>query len=229
MRRADRLFQIVERLRRRSTVITARELADEFGVSERTIYRDISDLCVSGVAIEGEAGVGYRLPRGSFDLPPMMFSAEEIEALVLGSRVVEAWGDVGLARAAQQAVSKIEAVIPRELRKKLRATPLFAVNSKQDISNVGELLSQVRSALNSRHKVTLNYKDKDGATTLRTLWPLGLFYWAPTWTLGAYCELREGFRNFRLDRITALEVGAETFPIVTGRTVEDLIAFYQNE
>jgi predicted DNA-binding transcriptional regulator YafY len=229
MRRADRLFQIVERLRRRNTVTTARQLAEALSVSERTIYRDISDLCLSGVPIEGEAGVGYRLPRGSFDLPPLMFSPEEVEALVLGSRVVEAWGDASLARAAQQAVAKIEAVIPQTLRSKLRATPLFAVGPLQSNRQVAEYLGQLRSAVAAQHKVALTYVDRDGSSTQRTLWPLGLFYWAPTWTLGAYCELRGGFRNFRLDRIRKLEVGPATFPLVPGRSVEDLIAFCQGD
>src|SRR5690242_8621634 len=116
MRRADRLFKIVQHLRRRRTVVTAADLARELEVSERTIYRDMADLLASGVPIEGEAGVGYRLPRGAFDLPPLMFTEDEIEALVLGARVAKGWGDVALARAAEDVLSKIEAVLPAKLK-----------------------------------------------------------------------------------------------------------------
>src|SRR5437899_1479879 len=110
MRRADRLFQIVQRLRRRG-VTTAAQLAQALEVSERTVYRDVRDLQLSGVPILGEAGVGYALPRG-FDLPPLMFTEEELEALVVGARMVQAWGDQKLARAAEDALSKIETVVP---------------------------------------------------------------------------------------------------------------------
>src|SRR6478672_5470891 len=125
MRRADRLFQIVQRLRRRPTVVTARELARELEVSERTIYRDIADLLVSGVPIEGEAGIGYRLPRGAFDLPPLMFTEDEIEALVLGARVVKGWGDPALARAAEDVLAKVESVLPAKLKDRVADATLF--------------------------------------------------------------------------------------------------------
>src|ERR1700757_3377351 len=117
MRRADRLFRIVQRLRRRG-VTTASELAEALGVSDRTIYRDVQDLVLSGVPVQGEAGVGYALPR-SFDLPPLMFDEDEIEALVLGARIVESWADASLARAARNVLSKVEVVLPARLRDRI--------------------------------------------------------------------------------------------------------------
>jgi predicted DNA-binding transcriptional regulator YafY len=131
MRRADRLFRIVQRLRRRTAVVTAARLAHELEVSERTIYRDVADLVASGVPIEGEAGVGYRLPRGGFDLPPLMFNEEEIEALVLGARVVKGWGDPALARAAEDVLTKVEAVLPPKLKGRIADATLFALNLRE--------------------------------------------------------------------------------------------------
>src|SRR5215831_14294846 len=127
MRRADRLFQIVQRLRRRGAVVTAARLARELEVSERTIYRDIADLLASGVPIEGAAGVGYRLPPAAFDLPPLMFTEDEIEALVLGARVVKGWGDPALARAADDVLTKVEAVLPPKLKDRVAGATLFAI------------------------------------------------------------------------------------------------------
>ena len=201
MRRADRLFQIVQRLRRRGAVVTAAALARELEVSERTIYRDVADLVASGVPITGEAGVGYRLPRGAFDLPPLMFTEEEIEALVLGARVVESWADPALARAAADVLAKVEVVLPAALRERIAGATLFALNLRERQA-VGDRLTTLRAAVRERRKIRLSYVDGGGQPTARTVWPLGLFYWGLTWTTGAYCELRDGFRNFRLDRIT---------------------------
>jgi len=226
MRRADRLFQIVQRLRRRGAVVTAAVLARELEVSERTIYRDVADLVASGVPITGEAGVGYRLPRGAFDLPPLMFTEEEIEALVLGARVVESWADPALARAAADVLAKVEVVLPAALRERIAGATLFALNLR-DREAVGDRLSTLRAAVRQRRKVRLEYVDRDGQPTARTVWPLGLFYWGLTWTTGAYCELRDGFRNFRLDRITTLAVTDDRFTPTPGRTLQDLFDYYR--
>jgi predicted DNA-binding transcriptional regulator YafY len=228
MRRADRLFQIVQRLRRRASVVTAAELARELEVSERTVYRDVADLLASGVPIEGEAGVGYRLPRGAFDLPPLMFTEDEIEALVLGARVVKGWGDPALARAAEDVLAKVEVVLPPKLRDRIAGATLFALNMRRK-DEFAPHLTLLRGAIRQKRKVDLDYVDRASQATTRTVWPLGLFYWGLTWTLGGWCELRTGFRNFRLDRIARAEVTDLRFVETPGRTLRDLFAYYREE
>ena len=226
MRRADRLFQIVERLRRRKAV-TAAALADELAVSERTIYRDVADLIASGVPILGEAGVGYALQKG-FDVPPLMFDEEEIEALVLGARIVESWGDAALARAARRALNKVEAVLPRRLRDRIPDATLFAPGFHVRAAvNAG--LGPLRAAVRDRRKVRFAYQDRTGVASTRTVQPLGIFYWGVTLSLGAWCEMRQDFRNFRLDRMRELETTKETFLPQPGRTLRDLFLHYQAE
>ena len=220
MRRADRLFRIVQRLRRRG-VTTARDLALALEVSERTVYRDVRDLLLSGVPIQGEAGVGYALDR-SYELPPLMFDEDEIEALVLGARIVRAWADPKLARAAEEALQKIEGVLPPRLKQKLAEAALYA----PDFHIKAELrsgLSELRLAVREQKKARFRYLDKARAGSERTVQPLGLYYWGQTWTLAAWCELREGFRNFRVDRIEGLSVTAERFEQVPGRTLADFV------
>lgn len=226
MRRADRLFQIVQRLRGRGPV-TAATLGRELEVSPRTIYRDVQDLVLSGVPIQGEAGVGYALPR-SFDLPPLMFDEAEIEALVLGARIVESWADPELARAARNVLSKVEVVLPARLRDRIPDATLFAPGFHvRAAANAG--LGALRGAIRARRKVTLSYRDRGDAPTERTVQPLGVFYWGASWSLGAWCELRRDFRNFRLDRVTKLDVLEETFAAEPGRTLTDLFRHYAAE
>ncbi|HVZ72436.1 MAG TPA: YafY family protein [Polyangia bacterium] len=226
MRRADRLFQIVQRLRGRGPV-TAATLARELEVSPRTIYRDVQDLVVSGVPVLGEAGVGYALPK-SFDLPPLMFDEDEIEALVLGARIVESWADAALARAARNVLSKVEVVLPPRLRDRIPDAALFAPGfGVRKATSAG--LSELRGAIKSRRKVALAYKDRAESSTARTVQPLGVFYWGASWSLGAWCELRRDFRNFRLDRVTKLEVLDETFAAEPGRTLKDFFQQYEDE
>jgi len=222
MRRADRLFQIIQFLRTRR-VTTALWLAQRLEVSERTIYRDIKDLMLSGVNIEGEAGVGYVVRRG-FDLPPLMFSKEEISALTLGARIVESWADQSLATAAQSALSKIESVLPDELKDTPEKTPLFAPMT-QIRPDVASKMAQVRIATEERKKIVLDYSDAKQVITQRIIWPLGLFFWGAVWTIGAWCELRQAFRIFRLDRIRTLTVLDEFYPHEQGKTLEDLINY----
>ena len=200
MRRADRLFQIVQRLRRRG-VTTCAQLAAALEVSERTIYRDVQDLQLSGVPVLGEAGVGYALPKG-YDLPPLMFTEEEIEALVLGARIVKSWSDPQLARAAEDVLAKVESVLPARLRERIPDAALFAP-SFHVRGALTHSLQPLRSAVRDRKKVRFRYQDKQQAPSERTVQPLGLFYWGSAWSLGAWCELREDFRNFRVDRIEA--------------------------
>jgi predicted DNA-binding transcriptional regulator YafY len=219
MRRADRLFQLVQLLRRRRAV-TAAELARSLEVSERTIYRYVQDLSLSGVPIEGEAGVGYRLKPG-FDLPPLMFTGEELQALRLGAQIVQGWGDEALARAATSALQRIETVLPEKLRVEANPQFLFAPNFL-DIRETKAWMGVLRAAMEARHKVSLTYRkaEEDATPTTRVVEPLGLYYWGKTWTLGAWCELRGGFRTFRLDRITGVTVLAGT---TYTRTPEDYI------
>ena len=221
MRRADRLFRIVQRLRRRGAT-TARQLAEALEVSERTVYRDIRDLLVSGVPIQGEAGVGYALDH-SFELPPLMFDEEEIEALVLGARIVRAWADRKLARAAEEALQKIENVLPPRLKSKLADTALMAPDFHfSDRFRSG--LEDLRRAIREQRKAHFHYVDRANAGSDRTVHPLGLAYWGQTWTLTAWCEMRDGFRNFRLDRIEQLRIGEEKFESAPGQTLADFLA-----
>lgn len=220
MRRADRLFQIIQFLRTRR-VTTAHWLAERLEISERTIYRDVKDLIQSGVNIEGEAGIGYVVRRG-FDLPPLMFSKEEISALTLGARIVESWADPALAVAAQSALSKIESVLPDELKDSPEKTPLFAPMT-QIRPDIASKMSEIRLATDAKRKVVIDYADAKYQLSRRTIWPLGLFFWGVVWTIGAWCELRKNFRIFRLDRIQKMQVLDETYPVEKGKTLQDLI------
>ncbi len=226
MRRADRLFQIVSLLRRRRFV-TAAWLGERLEVSERTIYRDVKDLVGSGVPIEGEAGVGYRLSKG-FDLPPMMFNVEEIQALVLGARMVETWGDDDLRMAARSVLDKTEAVLPPKQRGMIADTALFSLSFR--VSGAARaVLGRVRRAVNERRKLVLYYSDAQGQPSERIVRPLGLYFWGPTWSLGAWCELRGGFRNFRLDRIDQVELSDEHFEHEPPVTLEDYVRAMEAE
>ena len=220
MRRADRLFQIVQHLRLRRTRTTARELARKLEVSERTIYRDVQDLGRSGVPIEGEAGVGYVL-RG-FDVPPLMFTREEIEALVVGARMVEAWTTPQLSAAARLALQKIEAALPERLKADLEKPQIYAVDLRTR-EEVRVLLDVIRQAIRESRRVEFDYKKEDGAASRRTVVPLGLYFWGNVWTLASWCELREDFRNFRLDRMAGVDPGT-LFEPVAERTLSVFLA-----
>lgn len=201
MRRADRLFQIVLCLRRRRAV-TAEQMAEELEVSARTIYRDIRDLMASGVPIDGEAGVGYRL-RPGFDLPPLMFNADELQALRLGAEIVRGWADPDLARAARTALERIEAVLPEKLR---RTGPQpFFVPDFFIPAGTKNFLAELRGATQAKQQVRIGYVRADGEESTRQVEPVGLFFWGNRWTLGAWCGLRGAFRTFRLDRIASVE------------------------
>lgn len=198
MRRADRLFLLIQALRGRR-VVTARRLAELLEVSERTVYRDVQDLQLSGVPIEGEAGVGYVLRRGS-DIPPLMFTRDELEALVVGARMVEAWTGRRIASAARRALTKIEAVLPDELKRRSETSRVFAPPVERHAALAGRL-DALHVAIEARRVVELDYRREDGQASLRPVRPLCLAFWGPAWTLGAWCEMRSDFRNFRLDRI----------------------------
>lgn len=220
MRRADRLFQIILLLGRRRAV-TARELAEALEVSERTIYRDIADLSLSGVPVTGEAGVGY-LMRGRYQLPPLMFDAEELAALALGGRMVQGWCDPELGRAAERALLKIEAVLPPDRAPGLARAPLLVPDFHVPPAMVAPL-ARLRRAIAEERKLRFGYTRADGETSRRTVWPLGLFFWGLSWTLGAWCELRGEYRSFRLDRMVDPEPLEEGFDGQNGRRLEDYI------
>jgi predicted DNA-binding transcriptional regulator YafY len=226
MQRTERLFQLVLLLRG-GNIKTAQWLAKELGVSERTIYRDVQALSLSGVPIEGEAGVGYRI-RPGWDLPPLMFSREEAKALVLGVRMVSAWADPELQRAARRVLDKVRAVAPPEMANDLTDSTLFAPDfciSRKLSARLGEL----RHALEAKRKVHIEYVRADGAGSDRTVRPLSLTYWGGVWSLSGWCELRDDFREFRVDRMQTLTVVAETFEETPGQTLQDYIAKVQAE
>lgn len=220
MRRADRLFQIIQLLRTRR-MLTARQLAEKLETSTRTVYRDIADLLASGVPIEGEAGVGYALRRG-YDLPPLMFDKEEILALALGARIVQSWADNKLAAAAERALERIQLVLPEKLKPALLGAYLHspAVLITREVAHTME---QLRGAIDTQHKIRFDYVRADNAASTRTVWPLGLFFWSTGWTLGAWCELRQSMRNFRIDRMTRVATLDEAYTPQPGRRLDDLL------
>ena len=219
MRRADRLFAIVQYLRGRR-LTTAAQLASWLEVSERTVYRDIASLSASGVPIDGEAGVGYRI-RAEFDLPPLMFTFDEVDALAIGARFVEAWGGPKLAGGARSALAKIAAALPADKRVALERSPLFAPGFFVD-PKPGERLDALRRAIAEQAFADLDYKDAAGEITRRRVRPLGLYFWGDVWTLAAWCELRQDFRNFRLDRIAGVQ-SANRYPDEAGKRLEDFL------
>lgn len=221
MRRADRLFQIVQYLRGRR-LTTAAQLGEWLHVSERTIYRDIQDLSLSGVPVLGEAGMGYRL-SAHFDLPPIMFTFDEVEALVAGARTIEAWGGRSLADSARSAVAKIAQALPAARRQEIERARLYApgFHVRQEIF---AFIDPIRSAIQQHSKLKMAYQDRTNEAATRKIRPLGLYFWGEKWTLLAYCESRKDFRNFRLDRICQIEDTKETFAEEAGKTLEDYMA-----
>lgn len=220
MRRADRLFQIVQFLRG-GRLVTAAMLAEWLEVSERTIYRDIADLQTNGVPIDGEAGVGYVM-RGGFDIPPLMFSHDEIVALVAGARVVRSWGGIAMARAAEEALVKIEAVLPEQERARVTDTKIFA--PYMGISDrVRALIDECEAAVEARTVLTFDYRDEAGDATNRDVQPLGLWFWGKVWTLMAWCELREDFRMFRLDRMANVEAAGRLYKASPERSLAECL------
>lgn len=220
MRRADRLFRIVQYLRGRR-LTTASQLATWLEVSERTIYRDIRDLTLTGTPIEGEAGVGYRL-RGGFELPPLMFEIEEIEALTLGARMVEAWSSPQLGAAALSAIAKIATALPNERRQWLEESRTF-VPQFHIPKQLGERFEQLRGAIRDRRVVHFVYADAAKKLSERRVRPLSLYFWGEHWTLAACCESRNDFRSFRIDRVIRLQVTNETFRDETGKRLADFV------
>lgn len=220
MRRADRLFQILQYLRG-GRLTTAAVLAEKLEVTPRTIYRDIAHLIGSGVPIEGEAGVGY-LMRDGYDLPPLMFSQDEIVALVAGARLLQAWGGTKMAAAAQEALVKIDTVLPDDLRAKSGQVKVHAIQMEPAGGNWRGYLDRIEAASDGNIRLQLDYADKDGVATARVVRPLGLWFWGKVWTAVCWCELRNGFRMFRIDRIVGL-TELEKFRPIKGQSLRDFL------
>jgi predicted DNA-binding transcriptional regulator YafY len=220
VRPANRLFQIVQLIRGRR-LTTAAWLAQRLALSERTVYRDIAQLQAQGVPIEGEAGVGYRMGAG-FNLPPLMFSHAEAKALVACARIAQARLDPELAAAAEHALHKIVGVLPPAARAAAQNLTLHAPVSSLD-AGTRTRLQILRQATEAKRKLRLQYLDLQDQASERIVRPLGCFYWDAVWILGAWCERREDFRNFRVDRIEALGVSDEHFRDEPGRTLADLL------
>ena len=210
MRRADRLFEIIQILRRVRRPVSAQAIADELEVSKRSVYRDIATLTAQRVPIRGEAGVGYVLEEG-FDMPPLMLTAEEIDAAVLGALWVSTRAEPELARAAENLIAKIEAITPGPLRRHIAA----AAMSVRPVSPAAEdkvEAAMLRQAILEGRKVSLGYRDGDGKESKRVVWPVLLGYRDEGRILAAWCELRQGFRYFRTDRMTFAEALEQRYP-----------------
>jgi predicted DNA-binding transcriptional regulator YafY len=220
MRRADRLLRIVQILRRARKPVTAQAMAEELELSVRTIYRDVADLMANGVPIAGEAGIGYVL-RAGYDLPPLMFTVEEIEALVLGAQMVAKTADTALGRAADDAVAKIAHVLPRDLRTALERTALFVPSFRRPGARVD--LALVRAAIRRERKLFVAYRDAKEERSERVIWPLAIAFFSDAAVIGAWCELRRDFRHFRADRIEALEPREDRFDSRGGRLIRDYL------
>ena len=209
MRRADRLFQIIQVLRRSRRPVTASRLAEELEVSQRSVYRDIADLIGQRVPIRGEAGIGYVLDR-DFDMPPLMLTPDELEAAVLGAQWVSDRGDAVLARAARDLISKITSVVPERLRPFI-AEPSIGVPASRALPADGLDIALTRSWIRSGRKIRIRYRDEQSRETERTVWPTIIGYAETVRLLAGWCELRQGFRHFRTDRIVSAEFLQESY------------------
>jgi len=219
MRRADRLFDIIQSLRTAAHPMTAATLADKLEVTARTIYRDIAALQASRVPIEGAPGLGYVLRRG-FDLPPLMFTADEADAIAIGVRLLRRLRDPKLLSAAESVLAKLAAVVPDPLQSHLVAAPVFV--SDGDAPTVtGVDLAELRGAIHETRKLSIDYADEGGRETRRTIWPLAMAYYVDVTLIGAWCELRGDFRHFRVDRIKSSQVLNERFPADNGKLMAE--------
>lgn len=209
MRRADRLLRIVQILRRHSQPLRGIAIAEELEVGLRTVYRDITDLMTNGVPIRGEAGVGYVLEKG-YDLPPLMFNADEIEAIMLGLHFVAGRGDDTLKRAVKDAVAKIGVVLPQDLTPLLNETALIVPPNWKHVEDKVDL-SAIRRAIRGQRKISLTYCDERANISRRVIWPLAISYLDEVRIVVSWCELRQDFRHFRTDRIAVCDVADEKY------------------
>ena len=217
MRRGDRLFQIVQLLRTHKS-ITAAQMALRLEVSERTIYRDMQDLSLASVPVISQTGIGYSIDP-SYSLPPITFNESELEALLLGARMVQSWSDRKMAAEATRVIEKIECVLPENLKSSLKSQDIM-VPAFHIFSDVAELLPGIRDAIKRQYKLHLYYKRADGEFSKRIIWPLGLFFWGKVWTMVAWCEKRKGYRQFRIDRIEQYKVLDSVFETEAFQTLD---------
>ncbi len=222
MRRADRLFDIIQSLRAVAHPVTAASLADKLEVTVRTIYRDVAALQASRVPIEGAAGLGYVLRRG-FDLPPLMFTTEEVDAIAVGVRLLRRLRDPKLQEAAQSVLAKLAVVVPQPLQSQLVAAPIY-VSDGDAPSAAGLDLAQLRHAIRETRKFAITYIDEEGRRTQRTIWPIAIAYYVDVTLVGAWCELRRDFRHFRVDRIEGSQLLEDRFPPDNGRLMAEWLA-----
>jgi predicted DNA-binding transcriptional regulator YafY len=206
--RAERLLGLIQVLRRHRRPVSGQTLADELGISLRTVYRDIQTLIGQGAAIDGEAGIGFIL-RPGFVLPPLMFSDEEIEALVLGLRWVAQRSDETFERAAMDALAKIAAVLPDDMRDSIENIGLLAA---PDDDAVPVDLTLVRAAIRDEQKLELHYVDRDGDETQRVIWPIAIGFFKRAQVIAAWCEMRADYRHFRTDRIVRVRQTGKRYP-----------------
>jgi predicted DNA-binding transcriptional regulator YafY len=216
------LFDIIQTLRGTAGPLTAAALAEKLEVTARTIYRDVAALQASRVPIEGAAGIGYVLRRG-FDLPPLMFTSDEIDAIAVGARHVRRLRDPQLQKAAESVLAKVTAVVPEMLRSYLSEAP-FYVSEGSAPPITGLDLAEVRGAIHQARKMLIAYSDEKGRRTQRTIWPIAMAYYVDVTLIGAWCELRNDFRNFRADRIVSSRVLDENFSPERGRLAADWFA-----
>ena len=210
MRKAERLFQLLTYLRGRRQIATAQQIAEALQVSERTIYRDMQALMLSGVPIESEAGVGYRLKEG-YHLPPLMFEEEQLEALLLGLRMVQSWSDTRMAQAASQVLHKVQAILPDDLQHSIANETLLVPDLPAD-QTATEHYQTIRIAIKHKQVLEMAYvKLNEQTESHRFIEPLGLVFWGKVWTVVAWCRLRGSYRSFRVDRIQKLNVVDEFF------------------
>ena len=222
MRRADRLFDIIQTLRTAARPVTAAALAEGFEVTVRTVYRDIAALQASRVPIEGAPGLGYVLRRG-FDLPPLMFTTEEVDAIAVGVRLLRRLRDPKLQAAAQSVLAKLSVVIPEPLQSQLIAAPVY-VSDGDAPSVTGLDLAQLRDAIRDNRKLAITYIDEEGRRSQRTIWPIAIAYYVDATLVGAWCELRRDFRHFRVDRIEGSQLLEDRFPPDNGRLMAEWLA-----
>jgi len=222
MRRADRLFDVIQVLRTAKKPVTAATLAEELEVTVRTIYRDVATLQARRVPIEGAPGLGYVLRKG-FDLPPLMFTVDEIEAVTVGARMVQRLRDPELQAAARRVLDKVTVVLPESLRGHVADAP-FYVSQGEAATPRGVDMAEVRSAIRDRRKLRIAYVDEKRRRTRRTVWPLAMAYYVDVTLVGAWCELRKDLRNFRVERIAASRVLAERFQDHNGRLLAQWLA-----
>lgn len=216
MRRADRLFRIINLLRGHRHAVTARQLSEALEVSERTIYRDIQTLSLSNVPIDGEAGVGYRLSH-HYDLPPLMFETSEVEALLFGAKMVQTWSDRQLASSANSAMQKILAILPKEIHVSEDDVQSFVPVIDPRYKAFSE---EIRSAIRKKQILEIDYQREDKEFSNRRIQPLGLVFWGRVWTVIAWCELRNAYRMFRLDRIINLAETTEQFTLSAEKNID---------